>query len=151
VVEVSKPSDYWRDWTLNTGKYTWRLATSNDTFRIDDLRKRTELLTGEKQRDPNLFAMPVLLALVAQDKDGNVVDCLYVEVNAELVKMSCDPDSFKEVAKLEPDLITYLRSIGVKSVMATTLHRHKEKMTGGLMSLGFSCMDRIFSYWRRIL
>lgn len=150
-VEMMKPSDYWHDFKKCTGDLTWRIATPQDVFRIEELRKHTEKITGEPQLDPNLFAMPTLIALVGQDKEGKVVECVYIEAQVELIKMTCDPGSFKEIAMLEPEFSTYLRSLGIKWVLAKTLPRHSPKMGDGLKSMGFSCIDRVFSFWRRRL
>ena len=146
-----KTIDFWKGWTRKTGALTWRLAVPDDLLAIRKLRNISHRLTGEPQRNPRLFSMPVLLTLVAEDETGKVVDCLYVEAIAELVKMGCGPDSFAEMAGLEEDLSMWLKSICIRTVIATSLPEHKERMTPGFLSLGFKCMDRTFAYFKRIL
>ena len=106
---------------------------------------------GMQQRNNQLFTMPTLLTLVAENERGKIVDCLSIEAQVELVKMGCSPESLAELAGLEEDLSTWLRSIGIRTVLATTLAERKDKMAAGLQALRFHCADRVFSYWRRHL
>jgi hypothetical protein len=95
--------------------------------------------------------MPVLLTLVAENERGKIVDCLYLEAQVELVKMACSPESLAELAGLEEDLSRWLRSIGIRTVLATTLAGPKDKMAKALENLGFKCCDRVWSYFKRHL
>jgi hypothetical protein len=145
------PNEFWNGWTQKTGTLSWRLAGTDDLPAIRKLMNATQRLTGEVQRNPRLFSMPTLLTLVAQNEDGKIVDCLYVEAQVEIVRMACNPESMEESSKLEPDLVQWLRSIGIRTVLATTLPGHREKMVAGLEASGFKCLDQIFSLWRRLL
>jgi hypothetical protein len=144
------PNEFWRGWSAHTGSLRWRLAVANDLLAIRKLIIATQRLTGERQRFPRLFSMPTLLTLVAEDETGKIAECLYVEAQCEIVRMGCNPRSQEESAQLEPDLVQWLRSIGIRTVLATTLPEHKETMAAGLEASGFKCLDQIFSLWRRL-
>ena len=146
-----KPSEYWRGWTKRTGKLTWRLATPVDLPAIRRLRNVSERFFGQPQRDPSLFAMPVLLTFVAENERGKIVDCVYVEAQCELVKMACSPESLTELAGLEEDLSKWLRSIGIRAVLATTVAHPKNTMANALHTLRFKSCEGIWTYWKRLL
>lgn len=146
-----KPSEFWKNWTKCTGSLRWRLATPDDLPAIRRLRNASQRLTGEPQRNPALFDMPVLLTLVAENQDGKIVDALYLEAQVELVKIGCSPDGLAEIAGLEEDLSIYLKSIGIRTVLATTLVTRKDKMADGLISLGFKSCEGFWRYFKRHL
>ena len=144
-----KTSEFWKDWTKCTGKLTWRLATPVDLLSIRRLRNVSERFMGMPQRNPTLFSMPVLLTLVATNERGKIVDCLYLEAQVELVKLACTAESLTELAGLEEDLSTWLKSVGIRTVLATTLAAPGNRMSRALESLGFKCCDRVWSYFKR--
>ena len=80
-----KPSEFWRGFSKCTGRLTWRLATADDLGSINRLKNVSERFLGQPQRNPSLFRMPVLLALVAENEQGKIVDCIYLEAQVELV------------------------------------------------------------------
>jgi len=143
AVEVSP----WKDYRKVTGRLTWRLAVPNDLPRIRRLKNITERFLQQKQRNPNLFSVPVLLTLVAENSRGRVVDLLYVEAQVEIVKMACTEAGFTESIGLEDDLRSWLRSLGFRTALVTTNPRLKDRMAGGLISAGFRCVDELLSYW----
>ena len=146
-----KPSEFWRDWSKCTGKLTWRLVTADDLPAIGRLKNVSERFLGQPQRNPSLFRLPVLLALVAEYDRGKIVDALYLEAQVELVKLACTAESLTELAGLEEDLSKWLRSIGIRTVLATTLAGPKGKMSSTLHRLGFKACEGVFSYFKRLL
>ena len=142
---------FWKDWSKTTGKLTWRLAVPSDLPAIRRLKNVSERFLGMPQRNPALFSMPVLLTLVAENERGKLVDCLYLEAQVELVKMGCVSSAVDELAGLEEDLSTWLKSIGIRTVLATTLAGPQGKIADGLAALGFKTCDRIWHYWKRVL
>jgi hypothetical protein len=148
---MNAPSEFWKNWTRETGTLRWRLALPSDLPAIAELRKASERLTDQVQRDPDLFSTPVLLTLVAEDKDGKLVDALYAEVEIELIKIGMVPEAFGEVALLQQDLSAWLQSIGIRTVLVTTLPSHKQQMGATLETLGFECTDGEFSHFKRNL
>lgn len=146
-----KPSEFWRGFSKCTGRLTWRLATADDLGSINRLKNVSERFLGQPQRNPSLFRMPVLLALVAENERGKIVDCLYLEAQVELVKLACTAESLTELAGLEEDLSIWLKSIGIRTVLATTLAGPKDRMAEGLLGLGFKSCDRVWTYFRRHL
>ena len=144
-------NESWRGYHRTTGKLQWRLATPDDLPAIRRLRTVSERLLGMAPRNPALFSSPVLRTLGAENETGNVVDCIYVEAQVELVKMSCSEESLREMAGLEEDISTWLRKIGIKTVLATTIPRRKSGMARALEALGFNCADGALTYWKRHL
>lgn len=144
-------ASFWKNYRQTTGDLTWRLAVPEDQPAIDRIIETSERLLDEKQKSPNLFVPPVMLALVAEDVDGDVVDCLYVEAQCEVIKIGCSATSFTETAGLESDLYAWLRGMGLRTAIIKTRQSLKEKMRSGLSFLGFECMDDDFSHWRRNL
>ena len=146
-----KPSEFWKNWTKCTGKLTWRLAQPVDLPAIRRLRNVSERFMGMPQRDMPLFNMPVLLTLVAENERGKIVDCLYLEAQVELVKMACTAESLTELAGLKEDLSVWLRSIGIRTVLATTLAGPKDRMAKALDGLGFKSCEGVWHYFKRHL
>ena len=146
-----KPSEFWRDWSKCTGKLTWRLVTADDLPAINRLRNISERFLGQPQRNPSLFRMPVLLALVAENERGKIRDCVYLEAQVEMTKMACTAESLTELAGLEEDLSKWLRSIGIRAVLATTVAHPKNTMANALHTLRFKSCEGIWTYWKRLL
>lgn len=144
-------ANYWKDFRRTTGTLTWRLATSEDQPAIDRIREASERLLNEKQKSPALFGRPVLLALVAEDAEGNVVDALYLEATVEVCKVGSSPIGLIETAGLESDLYSWLRGMGFKTATIRTRRSLKAKMRVALTLLGFTCEDDKFSRWTRDL
>lgn len=144
-------ASYWKDYRRTAGDLTWRLAKPEDQPAIDRIRETSERLLNEKQKAPNLFDRPVLLALVAEDVAGNVVDALYLEAQVEVVKMGCSSESFTATMDIEKDLYAWLRGLGIKTATVRTRSSLKEVMQPILGFLGFECEDDDFSHWKRDL
>lgn len=143
-------ASFWKDYRRTTGELTWRLAVPEDQPAIDRIKEVSERLLNEKQKSPALFERPVLLALVAEDAEGNVVEVLYLEAQVEVVKMSCSRTGLIETAGLESDLYAWLRGMGFKTATIRTRKSLKDKMSAALTFLGFTCDDK-FSHWTRDL
>jgi hypothetical protein len=143
--------EFWRDYRKATGGLTWRLARKEDQPAIDRIREASERLLVERQKSPDLFAKPVLLAFVAEDAMGEVVDALYLEAQVEVIKIGCSPTALVETAGLESDLYAWLRGMGFKTATIKTRKGLKWKMSAVLEYLGFSCEDDNFSHWKRDL
>jgi hypothetical protein len=144
-------SEFWRGYSKCTGRLTWRLATPVDLPAIRRLRTISERFLGQPQRNAPLFSMPVLLTLVAENERGKIVDCVFLEAQVEIAKMACTAESLTELGGLEEDLSKWLRTIGIRTVLATTLAGPKGKMARALDGLGFKCCERVWTYWRRLL
>jgi hypothetical protein len=144
-------ANYWKDYRKTAGDLTWRLAAPEDQPAIDRIRETSERLLNEKQKAPNLFAAPVMLALVAEDAAGSVVDALYVEAQVEIVKMGLSSESFTATMDIEKDLYAWLRGIGIKRATVRTRSSLMEVMRPVLSFLGFECEDDDFSHWKRDL
>jgi len=141
----------WANYRRRTGELTWRLAKKEDEPAIENLRVVSERFLGRKQSAPNLFERPILIALVAEDKSGAVVDLVYAEAQVEIVKVACTKQGFKEAWILEKDLRDWLKARGFKKAIIRTTHRLKHAMSDALHWAGFRCYDNILSYWTREL
>ena len=139
----------WKNFRKVTGRLTWRLATPNDLPAIRRLRNVTERFLKQPQRNPQLFSLPVLLSLVAENEHGRIVDLVYVEAHVEVVKVACSAVGLEESFALDEDLSAWLRSIGFRTALVTTNHRLKPRMADELKAAGFKCMDALFSHWKR--
>ena len=144
-------ASYWTMYRRTTGKLTWRLAVPADQPAIDRIKETSERLLDEKQKSPELFIRPVLLALVAEDEEGMLVDCLYLEAQCEVIKVGCSSTALIETAGIESDLYAWLRGMGFKTATIRTRKSLKEKMAYVLEFLGFRCEDDAFSRWTRDL
>lgn len=144
-------ANFWKDYRRTAGDLTWRLAAPEDQPAIDRIRETSERLLNEKQKVPDLFAAPVMLALVAEDATGNVVDALYLEAQVEVIKMGCSLDSFTATLDVEKDLYAWLRGLGIRRATVRTRSSLKEAMRPILSFLGFECEDEDFSHWTRDL
>lgn len=58
---------------------TWRLAALDDMPRLRQLWTEMDARVGEKQDRPDLFTMPVVLALVTVNEQGVIEDAVYGE------------------------------------------------------------------------
>ena len=142
---------FWDEYRKTTGELTWRLATTEDQPAIDRIRETSERLLNEAQKNPDLFAVPIMLVLVAENPIGEIVDALYVEAQVEVVKIGCATESFIETLDLQSDIHAWLRGLGIKTAIVRTRLSLKEKMRYVLSFLGFECQDDEFSYWKRDL
>ena len=142
-------NEQWRDWSKCTGTLLWRLAEEKDLPAIRRLQNISARFTGVRQRNLSLFKLPVLLALVAEDEDGKIVDGLVIEAQVELMKLSCTAAGLEESEQLQDDLAPWLRSLGFRTALATTPPKLKDKMEPSLKRSGFKCLDQVLSYWAR--
>jgi hypothetical protein len=144
-------ASFWKDFRRTTGNLTWRLAVPEDQPAIDRIKEASERLLDEKQKSPALFGRPVLLALVAENDAGDVVDAMYLESTVEVIKIGCSETAMVETAGLESELYSWLRGVGFKTVTVKTRKSLKDKMGYVLEYLGFRCEDDAFSHWSRDL
>jgi hypothetical protein len=148
---MSTWSDYWQSYRKTTGKLTWRVAKPEDVEVIPKLRAASARVSRMPQKNPDIFALPILLALVAENQKGEVVDLLYVETQVELVKMGMSAEGFEESTELRDDLATWLRDLGFRSVTATCPTGFKAKMGKVFTRLGFGLLDDGLSRWKRYI
>lgn len=151
-MEVKDWHKYWHEYRRTTGELTWRMALPSDLPAIRRLRNVSERFLNTPQRRISLFEKPVLLALVAVNPSGKIVDCIFLEAIVEISKMACAKNGFEEGAGLEEDLATWLRAIGFKTVCVTASARMKPYMEGTLARLGFKALaETMHSLFRRRL
>lgn len=141
--------EHWRGWSKRTGDLLWRAAEPRDLPAIRRLQNVAERFMGVPQKKLSLFELPILLTLVAENERGKIVDAIVIEAQVEIVKLSCTSAGFEESDQLQDDLAPWLRSLGFRTVLATTPPQFKERMTPGLVRSGFRCLDKALSYWAR--
>jgi hypothetical protein len=142
---------YWRDYSKKTGELTWRIAKPSDREAIERIRLVSERYMKQRQRKANLFEFPVMLALVAEDSSGEVVDLLFVEAQVEVIKMGCSEAGFEESAALESDLGAWLKDLRFDCVIATCPIALKDRMWKVFRKLKFWPLDDGLVRWRRWL
>ena len=140
-------NEFWRGYSKCTGQLTWRVAMPADLPAIRRVRNISERFLKQPQRTVSLFASPVLLALVAENKDGKIVDLIYIEAQVEVHKMACTTAGFRESAGIQQDLAEWLRSRNFRRALVATPNQLTDEMADQLESSGFRCLNKLFSYW----
>jgi hypothetical protein len=79
--------------------YVWRMATAGDLPRIQELWANQESRIGAQDK-PDLFDLPVLLTLVAENAGGVVVEALYIEAVAEFVSIGTERGALRTVHEM---------------------------------------------------
>jgi len=137
----------WRDWRLEHEGLTWRVALPEDADRIRGLLEVVDHRFGLQDR-PCLFAAPVLLSLIAE-RDGHIVDGLYVELVAEIVKFSDNRAAFRAYPLLLPVIGSFLEARKVRVAQMNVLSRWERVMAPALQAMGFNRVAPKFSTWMR--
>jgi hypothetical protein len=98
------------NWRLKTANgLTWRMMRIEDAPRVVDLWREMDRKLG-KQDSPNLFALPVLVTLVAEDELGEIVEALYGEAVIDLTLIGCDRRAMASTVELTGPLGSFLKS-----------------------------------------
>lgn len=98
---------------------------------------------------PNLFAPPVVLALVAEDTSGRLQDGVFLECVADVTKLSANPFGFESLTDIEGTLASFLLARGFRRVTAVMPRRVSEKMSDGLKRAHFQ--EQQLAFWDREL
>lgn len=138
----------WRDWRLEHDGLIWRVALQKDEPGIAGVLDAVDNRLGKQDR-PDLYAAPVLLTLVAEDETGAIVDGLYIELVAEIVKFSDNRRAFDSYEKLLPYIGSFLQSREVRVVQMNVLSRWERVMSGSLERMGFGPIAPKFKTWMR--
>lgn len=135
----------WRDWTIEHADLTWRVALPEDGNAVAALIEAQPV----KQDRPDLFAAPVILTLVAEDFTGEIVDALYIELIAEITKITANRAGFDAYQLLLPHIRSFLHARNIRVAQMAVLPRWKRVMAASLERMGFWCIDSRFSCWVR--
>lgn len=141
-------AEQWRGWRLEHEGLTWRIAQPEDLPAIEEILGGVERKYGTQDR-PDLMDVPVLITLVCADADGRIVDGIYVELVAEIVKFGLDRSAFSAYEKLLPVIGGLLQARKVRIAQMATLKRWSSAMALPLKLLGFERADGKFAYWVR--
>jgi hypothetical protein len=117
------------DWSHETANgLTWRMMRIEDAPRVLDLWAEMDRKLG-RQDKPNLFALPVLLTLVAEDEAGDIVTALYGEAVVDLTLIGMDRRAMESTAELTRPLGGFLRSQwGIRAVRVLVPMRLRKGM-----------------------
>jgi hypothetical protein len=96
-----------------TSGLTWRLAVESDIPRIHDLWTAMEGKLG-KQDKPDLFEVPVVLTLVAEDEAGVIVSAIYGEAVVDWTGIGTDRRAADSLSELFPVLHSFLFDRGIR-------------------------------------
>lgn len=141
--------DDWREWRAEADGITWRVALSEDIPSIERMWRVKQRLIGKKETLPDLFKGPVVIALVAEDEQGWIVDGVFIECVADITKLSGNPHGFKSLTKIQGKLASFLGTRGFRRVTAAMTPRLSEKMGDGLRSAGFD--EQQLCLWQKEL
>lgn len=124
----------------------WRLAVKSDLPRIHELWAEMDRKFGRQDR-PDLFAMPVLLTLVAEDENGVVVSALYGECVVDWTMIGANREAGRMVDKLFPYLEHFLleRTIRVARVLVPKrIERHMQKLLPQMRNISESFAQFVY-------
>ncbi len=141
-------SDDWRDWRLEASGLVWRVALPEDAEGLEALTAMTDARYGQQDR-PDFFEKPVLLTLVAEDASGVIVDGLYIELVADITKLTSNRNGFAAYPLLLPVIGGFLESRHVRVAQMSVLQRWTAAMAISLKKMGMMRTDGIFSHWVR--
>ena len=139
----------WRQTTRDG--LTWRLAVMDDLPRLRELWAEMDEKLGEKQDKPDLFAMPVLLTLVAEDTSGKLIAAIYGEAVVDWAMIGTDRAAARSIDELWPQLTFFLfeRTVRVTRVLVPMrLRRHMARLLPQMRDITqlfaqFSCTIRL--------
>lgn len=94
---------------------TWRMAQPDDLPRLLELWAGMEKKLG-RQDKPNLFAMPVVITLVAEDEQGTIVGGVYGEAVIDFTGIGTDRRVAASVSELFIELGIHLRERTIRIV-----------------------------------
>lgn len=90
-------------WRQKVGPLTWRLAVVEDIPSLNELWGAMDKKLGKQDR-PDLFAMPVVLTLVAENENGVVVQGIYGEAVIDFTGIGTDRRAMASIGELFPAL-----------------------------------------------
>lgn len=132
----------WRDWRLECAGLTWRVALPDD-------RDRVVALFGELDDRPDLFAPPVLITVVAEDLGGSIVDAFYVELVADITKLTTNRAGFAAAELLVPAIASLLQARKVRVAQMSVPRRWVNVMRESMERMGFAPASNQFAQWVR--
>jgi hypothetical protein len=145
---MAMTDESWRDWKLEHSGLTWTVALPEDLPEIEAIIGTTEAKYGAQDR-PDLFSVPVVITLVCRDADGSIVDGIYVEAIAEIVKFGTNRAAFSAYDALLPHIGGLLANRGFRIAQIATLRRWAGVMAFPMKILGFERSDGRLAYWMR--
>lgn len=85
-----------------------------------------------------------MLALVAEDKSGKIVDCLILEAQVEVSKVGCNAQSFLEASGLAQDLLNWLHQQSIRKAFLSLSRPGTPEQEQMLEEIGFRCTGTIY-------
>lgn len=138
----------WRDWRVEHEGLVWRVALPRDSEGMLRLLERVEQRFGPVDR-PDPFSPPVLVTIVAENELGEIVDGLYVELVAEIVKFSDSRRAFSAYPLLLPHIGALLQARKVRIAQMFVRTRWERVMRPALMKMGFVSSTATYRHWLR--
>ncbi len=128
-----------------------RAAEREDWVAIRRLHVEHQAAQGTSYELPNLFAPPVVLALVGVDESGAIRNVVYAEAVAELRFVGCDPVA-TAFSQRDADGFAYvLRMMGYRCLDCYVPRFLKKAISKPLRRAKFVCKDEEFSLFTRDL
>jgi hypothetical protein len=138
----------WRDWRVEHSGLTWRVAEKSDSSAIESMLLASDKRMGEQDR-PDLFDSPVLITLVAEDGSGAIVDGLYIELVADITKLTANRAGFDAWPHLMPPITGLLKARKIRLAQMFVIERWSKVMGKHLKAMGFSPTAARFASWVR--
>lgn len=132
-------------------KIVLREARKEDWQVIEQIHRDHQAAQGSSYDLPNLFALPVILALVGVDENDAIRNVVYAEAIAELRFVGCDPVA-TAFSQREADGFAYvLRNLGYRCLDCCVPRSLKKMIGKPLRRARFKCIDQEFSLFTRDL
>jgi hypothetical protein len=140
----------WREWRLIDGELTWRAMVPEDDDRSDfwAMMEKMNARFGPQDR-PDFLKSPVILTLVAEDAAGWIVDGVYIELVADITKLSTNRAGYASYEKLLPVIQGFLAERGIRLATMAVLTRWAPVMQASLEKMGFGLVDSKYCSWIR--
>jgi hypothetical protein len=128
-----------------------RQAKREDWPAIQQLHREHQAVQKTNYELPWLFGPAIAIALVGEDEDGTMRNCIYVETIAELRFVGCDPKA-TAFGRREIDGLSYvLRLQGFRWLECFVPRPLKKLIQKPLQRSGFDCVDRELAHFAKDL
>jgi hypothetical protein len=143
----AQDAERWRHWRATALGLTWRVALPEDMSSIERMWKAKRRVLGTKCPLPDLFKSPVLIALVAENNRGQVVDGVFLEAVVDVTKLGAKPEGLASLAEISGDLAAFVKGRKFRCITAAMPRHVSARMAGGLVRAGFH--EQRLALWDR--
>ena len=132
---------FWQAFELKSKNgLTWSLCRAEDIPELFQCVKFLERYCGP-QAAPPLFQFPVVLALVARDEMGLIVDGCYLEMICEVAKLGFTKKGTQDFQELAPYLTEFMKARKIRIVQVHARRRIAQFLAPLYKLIGFKSME----------